>query len=70
MPGKEAQEAPKLLFINAGERGGKKAGRESGGLSGAVIVLTVNTARVQTSTGARYTALEEMNYTGPSRVRN
>lgn len=24
MPGKEAQEAPKLLFINAGERGGKK----------------------------------------------
>lgn len=25
MPGKEAQEAPKLLFINAGERGGGKS---------------------------------------------
>lgn len=24
MPGEEAQEAPKLLFINAGERGEKK----------------------------------------------
>lgn len=28
MPGKEAQEAPKLLFINAGERGGKSRQRE------------------------------------------
>lgn len=68
MPREEAREAPTLLFINAGER--KKAGRESLGLSGAVIVLTVNTARVQTSTAARYIALEEMNYTGPSQVRN
>lgn len=39
-------------YLSMQERGGG-AGRESGGLSGAAIVLTVNTARVQTSTGAR-----------------
>lgn len=60
MPREEAQEATKLLFISAGER--QKLGRVSSSLSGSNIVLTANAAKVQISTGARYTASEKINY--------
>ena len=76
MPRQEAGKAPKLFFflffsffffINAAER---KKQVESWGLSGVDVVLTVNTVKVPTLTGARYNTSEEMNYTGTSPVRN
>lgn len=64
--GRGAQGSKALIYQCRREKG---AGRASWELSGADIVLTVNTARVQTSAGARYIASEEMSYTSPSQVR-
>lgn len=69
MPGEEAQEAPKLLFINAGERGESRQ-REwrtirCGHCADCQYSQSPNFNRSQITP-----ALEEMNYTGPSRVRN